>query len=69
MTFYKLKDVTNGDEVYVNAKSLEWYIYHEKYVEINLSSGDYLTVPKSEFENMMFMEGVKELWNTQHTIA
>lgn len=69
MTFYKLKDVKNGDEVYVNAESLEWYIYHEKYVEINLSSGDYITVPKSEFENMMLMEGAKELWNTLLTIA
>ena len=68
MNFYKLYDVKNGDNVYVNPKSLEWYIYHEKYVEINLSSGDYLTVSKLDFENMMQLEGAKEYWNTQHTI-
>ena len=60
MTFYKLKDVKNDDEVYVNAESIEWYIYHEKYVEINLSSGDYLTVNKSDFEYMMGLEGARE---------
>ena len=54
MTFYKIYDVMNDDTVYVNSESLEYYTYNEKYVELNLSSGDYIHADKSDFENMMF---------------
>lgn len=60
MRFYKIYDVMNDDTIYVNSESLEYYTYNEKYVELNLSSGDYIHADKSDFENMMFLEGARE---------
>ena len=67
MNFYKLYDVECDLEVYVNPKSIEYYVYNENSVEINLYSKEHIYVDKSGFEYMLDLEGAREYWNTQHT--
>lgn len=65
MTFYKLTLVEECKDIYVNPKSIMCYIYEDNNVDIFLNGGDYITVDKSDFENMMILEGAREYWNTQ----
>ena len=60
MNFYKLLDTKSGLEVYINPKSIECYVYHETSVEIYLHSKKFLHVDKSDFTNMLILEGVDE---------
>ena len=60
MTFYKLFDVECELDVYINPKSIEYYVYHEKKVEIYLKSKEYMHVDKSDFEKMLILEGIDE---------
>ena len=60
MRFYKLLDVECRLDVFINPKSIEYYVYHDKKVEIYLHSKEYMYVDKSDFENMMILEGVDE---------
>lgn len=59
MKFYKLTDIFN-DDIYVNPNHLEMYEYRNDHVLIRLVSGKYECVDKSDFENMMILEGVDE---------
>ena len=67
MNFYKLTLVEDGKDIYVNPKSIMCYIYEDNNVDIFLNGGDYITVDKSDFENMMILEGAREYWNTQQS--
>ena len=67
MNFYKLTLVEDGKDIYVNPKSIMGYIYEDNNVDIFLNGGDYITVDKSDFENMLILEGVDEYWNTQQS--
>ncbi len=60
MAFYKLTDIFSHDDIYVNPNHLEMYEYCNGYVLIRFVSGKYEYVDKSDFENMMFLEGVDE---------
>ena len=64
MIFYKLTLVEDGKDIYVNPKSIMCYTYEDNNVNIFLNGGDYITVDKSDFENMMILEGAREYWNT-----
>ena len=68
MRFYKLTDIETGQEVYINPKMIEYYMYHDDYVQIETLSM-YMHVALLDFSNMMFLEGADEYWNAQHTIA
>ena len=67
MNYYKLTLVEDGKDIYVNPKSIMGYIYEDNNVDIFLNGGDYITVDKSDFENMLILEGVDEYWNTQQS--
>ena len=70
MRFYKLRDISTNYDIYVNPNHIELYVYHYqdvKYVEIRFTSGEYAEVNQTDFENMMFVEGAEEYWNTPHT--
>lgn len=70
MRFYKLSDISTNYDIYVKPKHIELYVYHDKdveYVEIRFTSGEYADVNKSDFENMMILEGADEYWNAPHT--
>ena len=68
MSFYKLLDTKSGLEVYINPKSIECYVYHETSVEIYLHSKVFMYVDKSDFTNMLILEGIDEYWQTTLTI-
>lgn len=68
MNFYKLTLVEDGKDIYVNPKSIMCYIYEDNNVDIFLNGGDYVTVSAFDFENMMFLEGGREYWNTHNII-
>ena len=67
MTFYKLLDIKSGLHVYVNPKYIQYYVYHETSVEIYLYSKVFMYVDKSDFTNMLILEGVDEYWQTTLT--
>ena len=68
MNFYKLLDIELGSDVYINPKSIVYYVYHHTYVEVYLQTQQYMHVDKSDFTNMMILEGVDEYWQTTLTI-
>ena len=60
MNFYKLLDIELGLDVYINPKSIEYYVYHDTYVEVYLHTQQYMHVDKSDFTNMLILEGIDE---------
>ena len=68
MNFYKLLDTKYGLDVYINPNSIEYYVYHDTYVEVYLHTQRYIHVDKSDFTNMLILEGVDEYWQTTLTI-
>ena len=64
MNFYKLTLVEDGKDIYVNPKSIMWYIYEDNNVDIFLNGGDYVTVSAIDFTHMMMLEGGREYWDT-----
>lgn len=60
MNFYKLLDIECWLDIYVNPKSIEYYVYQDESVEINLYSKEHIYVDKSDFNNMMILEGANE---------
>lgn len=60
MNFYKLLDIELGSDVYINPKSIVYYVYHHTYVEVYLNTKQYMHVDKSDFTNMLILEGVDE---------
>ena len=67
MNFYKLLDIELGSDVYINPKSIEYYVYRDTYVEVYLHTQQYMHVDKSDFTNMLILEGVDEYWQTTLT--
>ena len=59
MNFYKLTDIETGQDVYINPKTIEYYMRGEDYVQLETSSM-YMHVSLSDFENMMILEGARE---------
>lgn len=68
MNFYKMKSIDNGKEIYLNPKLIICYynedITKESNVIIIFNGGDYVTVSKSDFTNMLILEGIDEYWQT-----
>lgn len=60
ITFYKLLDVDCKENIYVNPKHIERYTYYDYVVEIRFTSGVINNVSKSDFENMLILEGIDE---------
>ena len=67
MNFYKLLDTKYGLDVYINPKYIQYYVYHDTSVEIYLHSKKFLHVDKSDFTNMLILEGVNEYWSNNLT--
>lgn len=60
MNFYKLLDIELGSDAYINPKSIVYYVYHHTYVEVYLHTQQCMNVDKSDFTNMLILEGVNE---------
>ena len=60
MNFYKLLDIETGEDLYVNPKHIVFYMRTDDGVLIDNGSVRILTL-KADFENMMLLEGAKEL--------
>ena len=61
MNFYKLTDIEIGEEIYINPNFINFYMYTNDGVLIDIVSTR-IEVNKADFENMMFQEGAKEWW-------
>ena len=59
MKFYKLLDVVTGEYVYINPKHIIFYKRTDHGVFIDIGSKQFIVV-QSDFENMMFIDGVEE---------
>ena len=59
MNFYKILDIETGEDVYVNPKHIIFYMRTANGVLIDIGSKRFIAV-QSDFENMMFLEGVEE---------
>lgn len=59
MNFYKLTNIEVDEEIYVNPKFINFYMYTNDGVLIDTTSTR-IEVNKADFENMMFIEGAKE---------
>ena len=59
MNFYKLADIETGQEVYINPKTIEYYMRGKDNVQLETSSM-YMHVSLDEFNNMMVLEGNEE---------
>lgn len=59
MRFYKLTDVETSDDLYVNPKIIEFYTYSDKGVIIHTNKYT-MHVDKSDFTNMLILEGIDE---------
>lgn len=59
MNFYKLTDIETGQDVYINPKTIEYYMRGKDHVQLETSSM-YMHVGLNEFNNMMVLEGNEE---------
>lgn len=59
MNFYKLTDYDTGEEIYVNPKFIEYYVYNDHNVLI-VTHSLHMRCFKSDFLNMMILEGADE---------
>lgn len=59
MNFYKLTDIETGQDVYINPKTIEYYMREKDYVQLETSSM-YMHVSISDFNHMMALERNKE---------
>lgn len=64
MNFYKMKSIDDGKEIYLNPKLIICYYNEDNTKDSNViiifNGGDYVTVSKSDFINMMVLEGARE---------
>lgn len=67
MTFYKLKGLISGEYYYINPEDIDFYRYTDDGVMIRVKQMP-MEVSKSDFTNMLILEGIDEYWHTQHTI-
>ena len=70
MRFYKLTSVLTGDDYYIRPDMIEFYRYTDDGVMLSVNNIR-LEVSKSDFTNMLILEGIDVYWqthNTQHTI-
>jgi len=58
MKYYKLLDVETGEYVYINPKYIVFYMSTDKGVLIDIGSKRFIVL-KSDFEDMMFLDGVE----------
>lgn len=61
MTFYKLTSVLTGEDYYMNPTSIDYYKYTDSGVMI-IAKNLRLEVSKSDFTNMLILEGINEYW-------
>ena len=61
MRFYQLLDVETGEYVHINPEYIVFYKRTEKGVLIDIGSKQFIVV-QSDFEDMLFFDGVKEWW-------
>lgn len=59
INFYKLTDIITDDELYLNPKTINFYIYTNDGVMIDTDSIR-IEVSKEDFTNMLFLEGIDE---------
>lgn len=67
MRFYKLTSVLTGDDYYIRPDMIDFYRYTDDGVMI-IAKKMRMEVSKSDFTNMLILEGIDEYWHTQHTI-
>lgn len=67
MRFYKLTSVLTGDGYYITPDMIDFYRYTDDGVMMSVKNMR-LEVSKSDFTNMLILEGIDEYWHTQHTI-
>lgn len=67
MTFYKLKGLISGEYYYIRPETIDYYRYTDDGVMI-IAKKMRMEVSKSDFTNMLILEGIDEYWHTQHTI-
>ena len=67
MTFYKLKGLISGEYYYIKPEDIDFYRYTDDGVMIRVKQMP-MEVSKSDFTNMLILEGIDEYWHTQHTI-
>lgn len=64
MNFYKIKSINDGKEIYLNPKLIICYYNEDNTKDSNViiifNGGDYVTVSKNDFINMMVLEGARE---------
>ena len=68
MTFYKLTSIDNGKDIYINPNLIVCYFdedNNDSNLKIIFNSGDYATVSKFDFTNMLILEGIDEYWQQQ----
>lgn len=71
MNFYKMKSIDDGKEIYLNPKFIICYYNEDNTKDSNVvifNGGGYVTVSKSDFINMMVLEGAREYWHTPQFI-
>ena len=68
INFYKTIDITTGEDIFINPKLIEVYTYNDRKVRIRFSSGLWREIYKSDFENMMILEGVMNI-ETHNTLS
>lgn len=66
-TFYKLTDIITDDKLYLNPKTINFYMYTNDGVMIDTDSIR-IEVSKEDFEFMLLMEGIDECWHTPQFI-
>lgn len=66
MNYYRLLEVETGDELYVNPNIIDFYRYSDKGVIIHTNNYT-MHVDKSDFTNMLILEGVNEYWTNNLT--
>ena len=63
MTFYKLKGLISGEYYYMRPETIDYYRYTDDGVMI-ISKKMRMEVSKTDFTNMLILEGIDEYWQT-----
>lgn len=63
MTFYKLKGLISGEYYYMRPETIDYYRYTDDGVMI-IAKKMRMEVSKSDFTNMLILEGIDEYWQT-----
>ena len=54
-TFYKIKDITNNEYIFINIEDIAWYSYNEmsETALISFTSGDFKNVNAKELKEVL----------------